>query len=443
MKNWILILLLFIAVPSFSQQGWEYKRMSDMPINTTNNALEGLILSQGAFVYSFGGIKDSLKRDEIHSSCFKYDVKNDNWSKVGKIPDSIPRFGAKASFIKNRIYLTGGFFYDSVFLIDQNESSLQRITSNKVNIFNPFLDTFEVDAAPLKLSVGEHSQAVWRDSLLYVISGVHSKSLSRQVQVYNPAFNTWSLATPVPDNHFFKSKGASASIIGDTIYYFGGVSGDAIMSSKNYLRKGVIDKSDPTQIEWYFVGSISGASTYKAVGSSHNRELFFFGGAGEGHQENGIAFNSQKRVQGKPLVFTYNTSSQEYSSVVETHFTFMDGGGIAKLGGGNWLIAGGIDSSGVASNRTLLLHNKSLSNISSATQPPEFKVISENNQFRIVTKNVGDIVVYDLTGKKLYEAGKGLADLLIPKDFFNSSYLIFIYDDSSNVPVSRKLYLMR
>jgi hypothetical protein len=120
----------------------------------------------------------------------------------------------------------------------------------------------------------------------------------------------------------------------------------------------------------------------------------------------------------------------------------MDHRGIAKLGGGNWIIAGGIDSSQVVSNRTFLLHNPALSNIDQATIPPFFEVINQSGQFKIVTENIGDVIVFNSMGQRLYRRKKLLSDLYVSKSDLKANFLLFVYDDGSNVPVTRKVILV-
>ena len=61
-----------------------------------------------------------------------------------------------------------------------------------------------------------------------------------------------------------------------------------------------------------------------------------------------------------------------------------------------------------------------------------------NDFYRVRTENVGDVEVYDIAGRKLFAQRKQLADLIIPKSEVAANMLIFIYNDGTNVPVTRK-----
>ena len=76
---------------------------------------------------------------------------------------------------------------------------------------------------------------VYKDSLIYVVTGWSGSGFSgtnvANVQIYNPANDTWSVGTPVPNTNQYKAFGASGIIVEDTIYYFGG----AKISGFNFL----------------------------------------------------------------------------------------------------------------------------------------------------------------------------------------------------------------
>jgi hypothetical protein len=429
----VIVVFLTCTVFGYSQDAWTWTQLSDLPIPTANNALTEASISGQKFVYSFGGITSGLTHDSIHQRSFKYHVSSNQWTEVQSLPDTLGKIASAASFVKNKIYIIGGYHVDA----DGNEYS-----SNKVHVFNPFLDTFEVDAANIPIPIDDHVQAVWRDSLIFVVTGWSNTANVPYVQMYNPAFNSWVACTDVPNTNFFKSFGASGYILGDTLFYFGGVAGNFNFTARNYLRKGVINPEDPTDITWTFVGESPGLSSYRAAASGHNSTVFFVGGGAVAYNFDAIAYDGSGLVEPSPRILRYNKNTQTFIDNTNVPFGTMDHRGIAKLGGGNWIIAGGIDSAQVVSNRTFLLHNPALSNINKATIPPFFEVISQEGQFRVVTENVGEVSVFNSMGQRLYSSRKFLSDLYISKSSLSANFLVFVYDDGSNVPVSRKVILV-
>jgi hypothetical protein len=434
MRHILIVFFQWIVFLGLTQGNWSWVRLANLPIPTANNALTEVVLGTEKFVYSFGGIGENLDIASIHQRTFKYRVSSDVWTEVQSIPDTLGKIGAVASFVRNRIYLIGGYHVDG----NGNE-----YTSNKVHIFNPFIDTFELDGASLPVPVDDHVQAVWRDSLIFVITGWSNNQNVSAVQIYNPYFDSWEMGESVPNNSDFRAFGASGYILGDTIYYFGGVAGSISFLARNYLRKGVINPDNPTEIEWLVDVDLPFTPRYRSACSGHDKTVFWLGGAELAYNFDALAYDGSGLVEPAAKILHHNTRTNNETEVSPTDFGTMDHRGIAKLNGGNWIIAGGIDSLGQVSNRTFLLNNPTLSFIDQMLTPPFFAVSMESGFFRIQTENVGDILVFDTAGKLLMQRRKQLADLLIPAYLLNEHFLIFVYNDGSNVPVSRKIVNMR
>jgi hypothetical protein len=424
------MLLVFIFITSSSiisaQNSWTWTALSPLPVPTANNALTEVLLNGEKYVYSFGGITDSLKAENIHQRVFKYEVSSDQWTEEVPISDTLGKIASGASFVNNKVYLIGGYHV---------ENNGNEVSSNKVHVYNPFIDTFEIDAANVPIPIDDHVQAVWKDSLIYVISGWSNTGNVPNVQVFNPSFNSWKTGTSVPSTEKYKSFGASGYILEDTIYYYGGVRDNPSFSATNYLRKGVIDLNDPTQIDWELIPASSNNNLYRGACSGHNKTVFWVGGAEMAYNFDGLAYYTNDQVYPNARIFELNTETNSQVNRSPTEIGKMDLRGIAKLGGGNWIIAGGIDSSRTASDKTYLLHNPSLSNLDAAVQPPFFEVKETANDYVVLTENVGEIKIYDIQGRTLFKAPKNLANLHINKSFLDQGMLLFVYNDNSNLPI--------
>jgi hypothetical protein len=425
-----LIIVFFLSQMLLAQGGWNWAELSSLPEPVANNALTEAHVGNKKYVYSFGGIGSALDMEAVTNKSFKYDVSNDQWLEIQSLPDTLGKMGAGASFVRNRVYVIGGYGFD------QNSNE---VISNQVHVFNPFIDTFEVDGASLPIPVADHVQAVWRDSLIFVVTGWGDGQTVPHVQIYNPAFNSWVSGESVPDNTFFSVHGGSGYILGDTLFYFGGAAGDPDVLARNHLRKGVIDPEDPSQITWTFSSDAEVEPLYKSVASGHDKTVFWFGGSEEAYEFDGLSYTSGQFADPAARVLQFNSRNGNYTDIQPTEIAAMDLRGIAKLGGGNWIVAGGIDSLGMVSDRTFLLNNPNLSFILQAKLPPFFEVERVNDFFKVETENVGRVFVYNTAGQLLFSARKQLADLYIPVHQLHAHFLLFVYDDGSNVPVSRKL----
>ncbi len=422
----ITFTLCTMALLGNSQANWSWTKLADLPISTSNNAVVEVISNTGKYVYSFGGISASLTQSDIHQRVFKYDVSQDSWTEMDEIPDTSGKIASSASFVNGKIYLIGGYHVAS----NGNETS-----SNKVHIYNPSLDTFEADGNPIPIPIDDHVQAVWKDSLIYVITGWSNTGNVPDVQIYNPKLNSWMMGTPTPNTSFYKSSGASGYILGDTIFYFGGVKDYPTFESSNILRKGIIDKNDPTLIDWTLINSGNGEPLYRGACSGHNETVFWIGGSKEAYNFNALEYYTNLPVKPNQRIYEVDLDKKTQSNIYNSQTQGMDLRGIAKLGGGNWIIAGGIDSLQQATKNTYLLHNPKLSDIGKANKPPLFKIKSNGDYFDVMTENIGEVIVYDIQGRILYRTNKQLADLKIHKSKLQRGMLIFAYDDSINLPI--------
>lgn len=428
----IVLICFFLHFIVLGQDSWSWTTLSPLPIKTSSNALCESINPQGKFVYSFGGMKDSLSASSVHQRTFKYDVLADIWTETDSIPDTSGVINAFANAVGIKIYLIGGEYV-------LNDSTT--VTSDKVHIYNALVDTFENDGAQLPTPVSSQVQAVWRDSLIYVISGLSNGLTTPAVQIYNPSLNNWNYGTPVPNTGMYECYGASGYILGDTIYYFGGAVLSPSPSTVSSFRKGLIDPQNPYHIDWYFVGNNIGSPQYKSVCSGHNQTLFWVGGASKTYNLQAKNTQDSTVVHSNERLMDVNVVTQSQKNSFDPLNTAMDLGGIANLGGGNWIIAGGIDSLNQATNATFLIHNPSLTDIKDALHPPFFEVTSPNNNYFLVkTDNIGKVAIFDMAGRLLQRFDKNLADLKIMKSTLPSGMILFVYNNDISLPVYLKKF---
>lgn len=429
----LYLFVFFFSGFVLSQGDWVITNLAPLPEPTAYNAVCEATINNEKRVYSFGGTSDIIDSSSVHRRVFYYSVELNQWDTLEHVPDSIGKLGMRASFMNNRIYIVGGHAFDTI----NNE----KIVSQSMHVFNPFLDTFEVDGANLPTPKTNHIQAVWRDSLIFVFGGADQTQNSVDNYFYNPAFDSWSSCTSLPENDFFKSEGGSGYILGDTIFYYGGQSGTFSPSAKSFLRKGIINKNDPTQIEWSFLEDISGFDLYNVVASGHDKTVFFFGGSGELYNFNGENEDGDLAL-GNEQIMHYRSSTDE-TTTFNLDISFKGINGIAKIGGGNWIVGGGVDSLGITQDQVYLLSNVELSGIEGALQPPFFGLLEFDEYYTVKTENIGIVSVYDIMGRTLFEANKGLADLHVPKSRLKEGMLIFVYDDRYSLPVSKKVVLIK
>lgn len=427
MMNRLLVCFFCMACFVSKAQGdWSFVQISSMPEPTAMNVVTSVNVGPDQYVYSFGGASQDLNLSSIHQNIVKYNVSSGFWQNVNVVLDTIPKLGYDVSVVDNIMYIIGGTRYQNGEMTDLST----------VQVFNPFTDTLEPNGASLLKPVSNHQQFVWRDSLIYVVSGWSNGELIADVQLFNPFFDTWEMATPLPESTVFKSAGGSGYIIQDTIYYWGGTNATNGALTNN-LRKGIIDVENPVNIEWLNEGETVAENIYRPLASGHSETVFWYGGTKTFFELRDEQW--QAGVLPKAHLLMFGTRTSSFELIEDIPFAQYGVKGMAKLGGGNWLIAGGIDSLNHVTSRAFLLNNVSLSDWDLALQPPLFEIIDQGDQYLIQTENIGSISVFDITGRRLYFERKQLADITIDKMYLNAPMLFFVFDDGVNVPVPRKI----
>jgi len=287
-----ILLLLFIFIGceqnQVSSKKWSISSVTSLPIKTSNQAVSEGFVDCNPFLFSFGGIDSTKLYSGIHQRSFRYDIKADKWQELPSLPDTLGKIANAASRINDTIYIIGGYH---VFK-DGSEKS-----SNKIHRFDINQNKFMQDGASIPIPIDDHVQVVWRNKLIYIITGWSDVENVPNVQIYDPRKNIWMKGTPVPNNHIFKSFGASGTIVGDTIFYFGGAAMGENYPIQNYMRKGVINPLNPTNINWTYEVIDSLVSGYRMASLNIDNAPYWIGGSSNTYNFNGIAYDKSGGVQ--------------------------------------------------------------------------------------------------------------------------------------------------
>lgn len=384
--------IIFLTILSFGvqAQSWQWTELANMPFRTANNAVCEANVGGNEFVYSFGGIDTTKLFSGIHKRSFKYDVATNIWTEIAELPDLEAKIASGASFVKDKIYIIGGYHVYS----NGNE-----ISSSKVHVYNPQTDSYEADGTDIPLAIDDHVQCVYKDSLIYVVTGWSNSGNFPNVQIYDPSLNQWQNGTFVPTSFQYTAFGASGYIVGDTLYYHGGAAGGSFAARK-FMRKGYINPADPTDITWELMADAPGDAGYRSACSAKGNTLFWVGGSALSYNYNGIAYNGSGGVDPSARILHFNNSNYLYSDDLTQPYGVMDLRGIAKLSNDRWIICGGMDTSQVVSNRTFLLENNSLDLIDSPTNDFVLKYI--DSRVKIESQLHGMASLVDLSGKLVH-----------------------------------------
>ncbi|MGB0883038.1 MAG: T9SS type A sorting domain-containing protein [Vicingaceae bacterium] len=299
MKNLILSsLVLFTTIINAQNYGFiNATEVANMPMAISNNAVTEGWANDTAYMYSFGGIDSTKVWSGINKKSFRYNTVTDVWDTIPDLPNTNAVIAAGASYVDSIIYIIGGY---------QVLSNGNEISSNIVNRFDPRTNTYLSNGANIPVATDDHVQAVYKDSLIYVITGWSNIGNIPNVQIYDPVNDNWLTGTSVPNNHSYKAFGATGIIINNTIYYHGGANMITNFPGQSILRIGQIDINDPTQITWST--QPTDFISYRAISvlDYWAQTPTFIGGSKTTYNYNGIAYNGNGGVQpkGKSIGFS-------------------------------------------------------------------------------------------------------------------------------------------
>ncbi|MDH3323159.1 MAG: hypothetical protein OEM04_09225 [Flavobacteriaceae bacterium] len=309
MKYYPIIFLLILIFKGCDQKNsiqknWHISPVKNLPVKTGNQAVSEGFINGKPYLYSFGGLDSTKLFSGIHQRSFRFDIENNIWTEIPSLPDTLGKIANAASRINDTIYIMGGYH---VFANGHERSS------NRVHRFDIKNNVFLNDGSEIPIPIDDHVQVVWKQKLIYIITGWSDHQNVPNVQIYDPVKNIWLQGTSVPDNDIYKSFGASGTIIGDTIYYFGGAAMGKNFPIQNYLRKGLIDPVNPTNITWSYQVIDSATTGYRMAASKHQNKALWFGGSSNTYNYNGLAYDKSGGVEPNQRILSLNNEKFNFN----------------------------------------------------------------------------------------------------------------------------------
>lgn len=403
MKKFTFIFVFLFSLHSIMAQ-LHLTEVGTLPVSVANNAVVEGYIDGTPYLFSFGGIDSTKSHAGIHLKSFRYNIETGETLQLPDLPDDMGKIACAASRIGNIIYISGGYH---VF------SSGSELSSAKMHRYDIINNVFLEDAPDIPKSTDDHVQVVWRDSLIYLITGWSDFTNIPNVQIYNPTTNSWTDGTFLPNNNNYKSFGASGVIFNDTIYYYGGVSSGAGFPIQNQLRKGIINPDNSTQIEWSISTPDPTIRGYRMAATVVNNQLHWVGGSTVAYNFDGIAYNGSGGVPPSNRdLFTDVDNVEWRSNIVEG--LPMDLRGIAEISDTVKYLAGGMLAGQSVSNKVFRLewNTEMVNDIKRIEKEGDFAVFPNpfEDKIRIRALQEGlmpeQIVLYDARGRmvKMVEA---------------------------------------
>ena len=347
--------------------------MAPMPERVTNSAVCEGFSTEGSFVYSFAGIDTSLDHDGIHLRSFRYHVETDSWDTIPNLPDSEGKIAPSASRVGNIIYVIGGYHVAA----NGNETS-----SSKVHRFDVATNQYLQDGSDIPIPIDDQVQAVWRDSLIYVVTGWSNTGNVTDVQIYDPSLDSWSAGTSVPVPNYYRVFGASGTIVGDTVYYFGGAGNGSSFPARREVRKGIINPNNPTEIEWSHFEFDEDIKGYRNACTESFGNIHWLGGSDRSYNFDALAYYGGTVVSPVGRNLTFHHESGIWNSDTTLNLP-MDLRGLGDINDSVKYIVGGMWDDQEVSNKTLRLEWR---------QAPASTRSIERNGIRLYPNPASDIL---------------------------------------------------
>lgn len=325
--------VLAIAVASAFRAGAQSPTVPPVPRAISNNAVAAGMVGRSWRLFSFLGIDSTRRWSGISRQALGYDDASRRWSELPLVPGPGGRLAATAQVVRGNVYVFGGYTVDST----GTEHSL-----DNVDIFNPALRSWR-RGAPIPTSVDDAVSGVYRDSLIYLISGWHENDNVRLVQIYDVVRNRWTAGTPIPGPGVFGHAGA---ISGTSIVYVDGVTKHDTLPKYRLAHQswlGTIDPANPARIAWRAGSPHPDPARYRAAAGACGPLVVFAGGTSNPYNYNGIGYDGRPS---EPLatVMAYDTRSGAWKDLPSAPTATMDHRALA-MSGSTAIIVGGMHQS--------------------------------------------------------------------------------------------------
>ena len=386
-----LIIVSSLQAQQFSVQTTE---MALIPEAVSNNAVCEGYVGTTPYVYSFCGIDTSKDHEGIHLKSFRYNTATDVWETIASVPDTMGKVAASANRVGDIIYVMGGYHV----LANGNE-----VSSKSVHRYDTQNNMWLTDGTNIPVPIDDQVQAVYKDSLIYVITGWSNVNNVTAVQIYDTYNDSWQVGTAVPNTSASRLFGASGIIIGNTIYYFGGAKNGSFVAN-NTLTIGEIDPLDPNTITWTDTILAANLYGYRNTCTSIWGEAIWLGGSDITYNYNGIAYNGSGGVPPNNKVLMLGADMVWDSTSIDLP---MDLRGLAHTSLFTRYLAGGMKPNQQVSRKTIKIEFTDLTDVFEAHSKEKFVRVypnPNNGTFGIKLQETTPnhlIILYNQLGEKI------------------------------------------
>ena len=300
-----------------------------LPAPVTNNAVAALVTPSGVSVFSFLGMDSTKIWSGVTNAAYRWDVSDPaGWRTVTPVPGP-GRLAATAQALRGRVYVMGGYTVA--------EDGTERTLGN-VDIYDPATDTWS-RGAPIPTPVDDAVSGVWRDSLIVLVSGWHDDGNVAAVQWYDAGADRWTRGEPIPGTPVF---GHAGTVTGDRIVYLDGV---RVADEAPRFRRvdedwvGVIDSGSAGTVRWSPLPKHPEAGLYRAASGTLGGLALFVGGTDNPYNYDGMGYDGEPS---EPLrqVLAYAPGADRWQILGAPPVATMDHRNLGIAGGRIFLVGG-------------------------------------------------------------------------------------------------------
>lgn len=302
-----------------------------LPFPIANNAVASLRVGDRLHLFSFLGIDSTRLQDGIVRDAFSLRA-GEGWQALRPVPGAEGRLAATAQAVDGRVYLFGGY----TVAPDGQERSVP-----EVDVWDPVAGRWEA-ASPIPLPVDDAVSGVWRDSLIYLVSGWSQSDNVADVQIFDPAGARWLRGTPIPGPPVFGHAGAIAE---DAIIYCGGVRIDPSRNPRFVISdscwRGEIEPNAPERIAWRELAPPPGRPKYRAAAGTlpGSGLVIFTGGTDNPYNFDGVGYDGVPS-EPDPTTFAYDVRRDRWLRGPPLPAATMDHRGLVWAEGALWVVGG-------------------------------------------------------------------------------------------------------
>jgi len=279
-------------------------------------------------VFSFLGLGESKRWNGITRAAFRWDSGDAAWREITPVPGR-GRLAATAQAVRGRVYVFGGYTVDE----NGHEHSVPDVV-----VYDPATDGW-TPAAPIPVPVDDAVSGVWRDSLVFLVSGWHDTGNSSLVQIFDPLADTWRRGTPIPGPPVF---GHAGGIAANTIVYIDGTRVDRDprrFALEESSWRGEIDPSDPAEITWTRLPKHPGPALYRAAAIGLDERVVFVGGSDNPYNYDGMGYDGRP-AEPAGVAFAWDVADDRWTEIPAPVTATMDQRGLVNVDGRLFTLGG-------------------------------------------------------------------------------------------------------